>query len=78
MSHAQLVGGLAATRGKLFAATDDHLHWRQPYGVDLAWHRFGHAQQVVGMTAINDHLYIATRDGKLWRRRSESKCVASA
>ena len=55
--------------GKLFAATTDgHLHWREPYGYDLPWHRFGHAQEVVGMAAIGDLLFVATRDGKLWRR----------
>ncbi len=66
---AELVAGLAATRGQLFAATTDgNLHWRHPYGGDLPWHRYGHAQDVVGMTAIGDRLFVATQQGKLWQR----------
>ena len=69
LGHAIGVVAMVGVRGKLIAATSDNtLHWRDPLGIDNAWHRFGQAAHVVGMAAIDTTLFVATQAGELWQR----------
>jgi hypothetical protein len=60
---------MAATGGKLFAATNDNkLWWRDPAGGSGHWDQIGHANDVVAMAGMNRRLFAATKDNKLWWR----------
>jgi hypothetical protein len=69
IGHANGVVGMAATNGKLFAATSDNRLWaRDPVLGDVNWQHIGHANGVVGMAAISGKLFAATSDNRLWAR----------
>jgi len=67
--HANDVVGMAATGGKLFAATRDNKLWtREPALNDRNWQPIGHANGVVAMAATSNKLFCVTGDTQLWAR----------
>ena len=59
---------MAATNGKLFAATKDNILWWRDPVANVHWQNIGEANNVVAMAATNGKLFAATKDNILWWR----------
>jgi len=71
IGHANLVTGMAASDGFLFAATEGNSLWRRPASnVNSDWTRIGGASDVTAMAAFGGMLYAATSRNELWTRQA--------